>query len=103
MKHKLILCIFILFLTACSAISSVNFSFFGNKKYTNCEIGDFVGDDVKETQYKKFIIQYPSDSFSEKQTLMFAIKCASEGVKTQYQMDCCLRCKMYPHVMGNNH
>ncbi|MCR5261097.1 MAG: hypothetical protein K6C94_04590 [Candidatus Gastranaerophilales bacterium] len=100
MKNKILLCLLVMFFAANTAFSADNFFFFGNQKYTNCEIGDFVGDDVRETKYKNFLIQYPSASFSEKQTLIFAVKCAKEGVKTQYQMDCCLRCKMFPHVMG---
>ena len=66
------------------------------EKYSNCELGDIVGDDVKDLSYKDFWIYYHSKDFSKKQMKQFANECLKEGVHTQWDMDCCTRYKMYP-------
>lgn len=63
--------------------------------YSNCQIGDFLGE-VKQIKYKKFVIYYPL-SHTPKQIEEFALQCEKEGVKKQTEMDCCMRAKIYPH------
>ena len=67
-----------------------------NPKYSNCELGDLVGDDVERIEYQNFYIDYHTEDFTKSQIEDFAQKCADDGVKNQYQMDCCVRMKMYP-------
>ena len=67
-----------------------------NTKYSNCELGDIVGDDVERIVYKNFNIDYHTEDFTKQQIELFAQECIDEGVKTQYQIDCCMRTKMYP-------
>ena len=67
-----------------------------NSKYSNCELGDLVGEDVERTVYKNFDIDYHSEDFKKSQVEVLAQKCIDEGVKNQYQMDCCMRTKMFP-------
>ena len=66
------------------------------EKYSNCELGDIVGDDVKGFNYKDFWIYYHTNDFSKKQMKQFANECIKEGVYTQWDMDCCTRFKMFP-------
>ena len=65
-------------------------------KYSKCELGDLVGDDVQRIKFQKFNIDYHQDDFTKAQIDNFAQKCVDEGVKNQYQMDCCMVTKMYP-------
>ena len=67
-----------------------------NSKYSNCELGDLVGDDVKRIKYQNFYIDYHTEDFTKLQIEDFAQKCIEDKVKDQYQMDCCIRMKMYP-------
>ena len=67
-----------------------------NSKYSNCELGDLVGDDVERIEYQKFYIDYHTQDFTKSQIEDFAKKCVDDDVKNQYQMDCCMRMKMYP-------
>ena len=67
-----------------------------NLKYSNCEIGDLVGDDVERIVYKNFNLDYHTNDFEKSQIEDFAQKCLDEGIKNQYQMDCCIRSKMIP-------
>lgn len=69
-----------------------------DSKYNNCELGDLVGDDVERTVYKKYNIDYHSEDFSKSQAEDFAQECLNDGVKNQYQMDCCLRMKMFGEI-----
>ena len=68
----------------------------GNPKYLNCELGDLVGDDVERMGYKNFYVDYHVEDFTKSQIKDFAHKCIKDNVKTQYQMDCCVRMQMYP-------
>ena len=65
-------------------------------KYSNCEIGDLVGDDVERIVYKNFNLDYHTNDFEKSQIEDFAQRCLDEGIKNQYQMDCCMRSKMFP-------
>ncbi|MCQ2957636.1 MAG: DUF3089 domain-containing protein [Candidatus Gastranaerophilales bacterium] len=65
-------------------------------KYLNCELGDLVGEDVVRLKNSKFNVDYHSEDFKEEQINNFVQRCLNEGVKTQYQIDCCVRQKMYP-------
>ena len=67
-----------------------------NSKYSNCELGDLVGDDVERIEYQNFYIDYHAEDFTKSQIEEFAQKCVDEAIKNQYQMDCCTRMKMYP-------
>lgn len=67
-----------------------------NSKYSNCELGDLVGDDVERIRYKIFDIDYHREDFSREQIEKFAQECIEDNVKNQYQMDCCITIKMYP-------
>ena len=67
-----------------------------NSKYSNCELGDLVGDDVERIGYQKFYIDYHTEDFTKSQIEDFAQKCVNDNVKNQYEMDCCVRMKMYP-------
>ena len=67
-----------------------------NPKYLNCELGDLVGDDVERMEYQNFYIDYHTEDFTKSQVEAFGKKCVEDNVKTQYQMDCCVRRKMYP-------
>ena len=67
-----------------------------SSKYSNCELGDLVGDDVERITYQKFNIDYHTEDFSKAQIENFAKNCINDGVKNQYQMDCCMRKQMYP-------
>ena len=67
-----------------------------NSKYSNCELGDLVGDDVERIGYQKFYIDYHTEDFTKSQIKDFAQKCVNDNVKNQYEMDCCVRMKMYP-------
>ena len=67
-----------------------------NSKYLNCELGDLVGEDVERIVYKNFNIDYHTEDFTKSQVENFARECIDEGVKNQYQADCCMRMKMYP-------
>ena len=67
-----------------------------SSKYSNCELGDLVGDDVERIKYKNFNVDYHSKDFSKTQAENFAQECINDNVKNQYQMDCCIRKQMYP-------
>lgn len=67
-----------------------------NSQYSNCELGDLVGDDVERMVYENFYIDYHTEDFSKSQIKDYAKKCLDDNVKNQYQMDCCVRMKMYP-------
>lgn len=67
-----------------------------NSKYSNCELGDLVGDDVERIEYKNFYVDYHVKDFTKSQIENFAQSCIKDNVKTQYQMDCCVRMQMYP-------
>ena len=67
-----------------------------NSKYSNCELGDLVGDDVEKITYQKFNIDYHTRDFTKIRIKNYAKECIDDGVKTQYQMDCCMSIKMYP-------
>ena len=67
-----------------------------NSKYSNCELGDLVGDDVKRIKYQNFYIDYHTEDFTKLQIEDFAQKCVNDNVKNQYEMDCCVRMEMYP-------
>ncbi len=67
-----------------------------NDKYSNCELGDLVGDDVERITYKNFDIDYHTEDFKKSQIEDYAKMCLEDGVKNQYQMDCCITIKMYP-------
>ena len=62
-------------------------------------MGDLVGDDIETIKYNNYSIDYHEADFSKKQIENFAKKCIKEGVKTRYQMDCCVRSKMYPEYI----
>ena len=64
--------------------------------YSFCELGDLVGDDVERIVYKNFNIDYHTEDFTKVQVEKLAQECTNEGVKKQYQMDCCMSTKMYP-------
>lgn len=66
-------------------------------KYTNCELGDLLGDDVKTINYKNLIIDYHSTDFTEKQIKELASACYKDNATTQEQMSCCMSYKMYPN------
>ena len=65
-------------------------------KYSNCELGGLVGDDVERITYQDFNIDYHTEDFKKSQIEDFAKICMNDGVKNQYQMDCCMRMQMYP-------
>ena len=94
--------LFVLFLVLCVCALSIvaldwhNKKVVANNKYNQCELGDLVGDDVERIKVSKFYVDYHSEDFKEEQINNFAQRCLNEGVKTQYQMDCCVRQKMYP-------
>ena len=67
-----------------------------NSKYSNCELGDLVGDDVERIEYQNFYIDYHTEDFKKSQIEDFAQKCVNDNVNNQYEMDCCVRMKMYP-------
>ena len=67
-----------------------------NSKYLNCELGDLVGDDVERITYQSFDIDYHTEDFTNSQIEDYAKMCLDDGVKNQYQMDCCMRINMYP-------
>ena len=64
-------------------------------KYSNCELGDLVGDDVERIVYKNFYIDYFAGDFTKIQVESIAQECIDEGVQDQNQIDCCVRMKMY--------
>ncbi|MCQ2753902.1 MAG: DUF3089 domain-containing protein [bacterium] len=66
------------------------------KKYSNCELGDLVGEDVERLYFSGYHIDYHTEEFSKEQAKKFAKDCLNEGVLNQYQMDCCTTRKMYP-------
>lgn len=66
------------------------------QNYTMCEMGDIVGEDIETLNYKDYNIDYHGSDFSQSQIQQFADACLGEGVKDSYQMDCCVRYKMYP-------
>ena len=66
-----------------------------DSKYSNCELGDLVGDDVERLEYKNFYIDYHKADFTKSQIEDYTDECLAEGVKSQYQMDCCMTSKMY--------
>ncbi len=65
-------------------------------KYTNCEMGDLLGDDVETISYKNLMIDYHSTEFSAAEIKNIASECYKDGATTQEQMSCCARQKMYP-------
>lgn len=67
-----------------------------NSKYSNCELGDLVGNDVERMEFQNFYVDYHAKDFTKSQIKGFAQKCIDEAIKNQYQMDCCTRMKMYP-------
>ena len=67
-----------------------------NSKYSNCELGDLVGDDVERIVYQNFNIDYHTEDFTKSQIENYAKECIEDNVKNQYQIDCCMRMKMYP-------
>ena len=66
-----------------------------NSIYSNCELGDLVGEDVERIVYKNFNIDYHTGDFTKIQVESIAQECIDEGVQDQNQMDCCVRMKMY--------
>jgi len=64
--------------------------------YTFCQIGDLMADDVTDLVYKGYDVDYVASDFSEQQVKNFIDSCLDEGINTQAQVYCCLRCKMYP-------
>ena len=46
-----------------------------NSKYSNCELGDLVGDDVERIEYQNFYIDYHTEDFTKSQIEDFAQKC----------------------------
>ena len=66
-----------------------------DSKYSNCELGDLVGEDVERIVYKNFEIDYHTGDFTKIQVESIARECIEEGVQDQNQMDCCVRMKMY--------
>lgn len=65
-------------------------------KYSNCELGDLVGDDVERLPYQNYYVDYHTEDFTKSQIEDYAKTCLDDGIKNQYQMDCCVRMKMYP-------
>lgn len=67
-----------------------------SNKYTNCEIGDLIGDDVETINYKNLIVDYHSTEFSAAEIKKLASECYKDGATTQEQMSCCTSQRMYP-------
>jgi len=67
-----------------------------SKKYSNCELGDLVGKDVKRIKHYNYNLDYHSKDFKKKEIINFANECLFKGVESQYEMDCCLTEQMYP-------
>lgn len=65
--------------------------------FTMCELGDFLGDDVDKIEYKNYNLEYYPSDYSKNQVKKFADECSKLGANSQYQMDCCVRFKMYPY------
>ena len=66
--------------------------------YTSCELGDLVGDDVERINYESYTLDYHSKDFEQSKVIKYANRCIDEGIKSQYEMDCCLTYKMYPEA-----
>lgn len=64
-------------------------------KYSSCELGDLVGDDVKRIKYNEYKIDYHKKDFNKKEIIKLADECLLEGVSNQREMDCCMTIKMY--------
>ena len=47
-------------------------------------------------EFQDFYVDYHAEDFTKSQIKEFAQKCIDEAIKNQYQMDCCIRMKMYP-------
>ena len=97
MRRKKILALILLILGITVILVYVAYSTFFKKtnRYSFCELGDLVGDDVESVYLDGYRLDYHSDSIDPDKVLDYGKKCIQEGILTQYEMDCCMREKMF--------